>query len=560
MSAASEGAKRGGAFNCFPAASHALSAVMQLNAPPLFAPSEAALIKLLVYEKNWSGLFNTAATDPARVVLSLQLERNNYDDAEASFNTIFQDALQNKMFSMGADTGEKNSVAAFIDDFLSFSVKTADAQATPLTVPVYDPLVHAAVLAGSTAQIHSGWLKYLENLALDIGLQLLKNTLMAQIQSHVLKWIQGSGAPRFVQNWGDDFANAAIMSATNYINSNFACIGSSVFPGIQIVMNAIYKPGNNACAAQFQSQLSQGNLTSFINNFSNGGFVTFAQTLLPSNNFYGGLFFTAQGVGQTAQQSQSLFSVKTTAQQGFKGTETCADGSNPNNGTHLGCLDSNNLLDPNAPASGTCPAGDTPTTIQNNGTCSNGLGPTTQSPGQMTAQMLDKSIGTAPQLIAGTNGAAPGVAAALINALAISLINSLASTLVTTASGAINGAINNLSTYSSSQLDAAASATPTSTSVTALTCSPANQSATIGTMVAVDAWGGTYDANANPPTYIWTSSPDNQTGAGDEFDVTYNTPNTYSITLTDSAGDPAALCLITVASNPTSTPATSTSP
>ena len=41
---------------------------------------------------------------------------------------------------------------------------------------------------------------------------------------------QGSGAPRFVQNWGDDFANAAI-SGDELINSNFACIGSSVFPG-----------------------------------------------------------------------------------------------------------------------------------------------------------------------------------------------------------------------------------------------------------------------------------------------------------------------------------------
>ena len=261
---------------------HALADAMRLTVPTPFVTFQKSWIKLLVYEKNTAGLLNAIPTDPARIVLALTLEQNNYTAVANEFEAALQKTLQEEKFSTGSET-KKNGVIVFMENV--FSVGIANAQPA-VSVPVFD----AAHLAATNAQTHMGWVQYLEKLALNVGLQILKNTLMAQLQSHVLKWIQGSGAPKFVQNWADDFANAAIMSATNAINSNFACINTNtVFPRIQVILNAIYKPGNNVCAAQFASQLSSGGLTQFYNNFSNGGFVTFGQTLMPSNDFYGGL-------------------------------------------------------------------------------------------------------------------------------------------------------------------------------------------------------------------------------------------------------------------------------
>jgi hypothetical protein len=522
----------------------ALADAMRLTVPAPFITFQKSWIKLLVYEKNTAGLLNAIPTDPARTILALTLQQNNYAAATNEFEAALQKILQEEKFSTGSET-KKNGVIVFMEKV--FSIGIANAQPA-VSVPVFD----AAHLAATNAQTHMGWVQYLEKLALNVGLQILKNTLMAQLQSHVLKWIQGSGAPKFVQNWADDFANAAIMSATNAINSNFSCINTNtVFPRIQVILNAIYKPGNNVCAAQFASQLSSGGLKQFYNNFANGGFITFGQTLMPSNDFYGGLFFTAQVAGQSAQQGKSVLSVKTTAQQGFKGTETCADGSNPN-GTHTACLDQNDVPY-HTNSDGSCDSGYFPALESNGGKCANGSDPTTQSPGQMTGQMLDKSLGAAPQLIAGAS-----TIDGLINAFTISLINSLASTLVTAASGAINGEINSLSAVSPAQLNTAASSTATSTLSMALSCNPANQTVDPGGDTTLFALGGPYDTSGNAPGYTWTSS-DGQHGGGDAFDVIYNTPGPYTVTVSDNAGDASASCVITV-NDLTSTTTTSTAP
>ena len=273
--------------------------------------------------------------------------------------------------------------------------------------------------------------------------------------------------------------------------------------------------------------------------------------------FIAGLFFTAQGTAQAAQQSQSLFSVKTTAQQGFKGVETCADKSNP---TGVYCTTSDGTKYLPTVASGLCNAGDN--MVQNNGVCMDGSDPTTQSPGQTTGMMLNQSLGTTPKLIAGAT-----TIDGIINAFTISLIETLASTLVKTATGAINSKLNSLSTVSTAQLDAAASSTATSTISEALACDPSQLSISAGddAMFVVDEQngGGTYDANGNPPNYTWTASPDGGVGApiieeGDSFDMIYNIPNApgslYTVTLSDSVGDPSASCFVTVTSTPALVP------
>ena len=58
----------------------------------------------------------------------------------------------------------------------------------------------------------------LEAILKNTLLQILKNTLIAIIQQKVLAWVQGSGAPRFITNWGATLVNAAQTNAINAIN------------------------------------------------------------------------------------------------------------------------------------------------------------------------------------------------------------------------------------------------------------------------------------------------------------------------------------------------------
>ena len=386
-----------------------------------------------------------------------------------------------------------------------------------------------------------------------MALQIAKNILMALIQQKVLAYIQNSGAPRFITNWGAEMVNAAEQSALNAINSNFACVNpNTVLPRIQVILNAIYKPGNNACAAQFQSALSSNNLQNFYNNFSNGGFVTFGQTLVPSNDFYGGLFFTAQDTGQAAQQSQNLFSVKTTASQGYRNSQVCPDGSNPTSGTHVQC----SFVGPLAPGQ-SCPAG-SQVTVPNNGMCANGAEPSVTMPGIVNGQALGQALGGSPKLVAAANSIA-----GLVNAAASSLLMGLVNAGVQAATQAVNGALQGDGGIMSISTSTLVLPQATSTLSSALSCSPANDTTDVqeqNGQALFTASGGTFDVNGNPPNYNWTSS-DGQSGTGMFFDPTYTTMGQYTITLTDTAGDATGNCFVTVTNvNASSTTTTLTFP
>jgi len=103
-------------------------------------------------------------------------------------------------------------------------------------------------------------------------LQILKNTLIAIVQKEVLTWVQGSGAPRFITNWGTTLVNAAQTSAINAIDGAMSCgVYSAFIPQIKATLNAYYKPGGGVCANQFAAALGSNSFQQFYNNFQNGG-------------------------------------------------------------------------------------------------------------------------------------------------------------------------------------------------------------------------------------------------------------------------------------------------
>ena len=508
--------------------SSALASSLSISVPASMVPVQKAWIRMLVYQKNMAGLFSTDPTDPARTLLALQAEENNYNNSFNDFYTALEGTIKKESLAQGMTEGQKNEIAALVNKI--FFINTANAQLS---------VVDWGEIASTIASTAKTWGIYLLNVAKDIALQILINVLVAQVQSHVLKWIQNSGAPMFVQNWADQYANSAILSAQNYIANNFSCVNSSIYPQIQVVLNTTYGVGGtNACQAQFDSQLGGGGIQAFYSNFLDGGFLSMGESMLPSNNFYGGLFFTAQGAGQAASQSQKILGIKINSEQGMVGVQTCADGSNPN-GSHYVCdpgytLQGNQCIDPTDPTLIPLNA----TQVANLGSCPDGSTPKTMSPAEATTQLLGGAI-----KITGMQITNPKSTAGILTALANSLVMQLANQVINYGTNAINGGIMSIDS---------GSITAPSSAVSVLTCDPASTTISVGGTATLSANGG-FDSSGNLPNYIWTSS-DGQGGTGSIFTPTYNNPGNYTVTLSDSNNDTPATCSVSV--NPTSTQTT----
>jgi hypothetical protein len=390
-------------------------------------------------------------------------------------------------------------------------------------------------------------------------LQILKNTLIAIIQQKVLAWVQGSGAPRFITNWGTTLINAAQTSAINSINKEMSCgVYPAFVPQIKINLKAFYLPGNSTCANQFAAALGSNSFQQFYNNFSNGGFVAFGASTLPSGNPYAQQFFSAQAISVSVQNTQQSTALKTQASGGFKGGDVCDDGSDPNNGEHTVCENPDGPdYTLNSTSSGgtetNCGTGDTSVVYANQGTCSDGSNPQVTTPSAVTGFALNQAMGGTPQQVAAANDIV-----GVLNSVLSSLMTSLASTAVNAAGKFVN---QELTAVNPSSITAGA-ATPPPAQIP-LACNPSSQTipsaaasgsplatststSTSTSPITVSASGGTTDANGNSPSYNWTDS-NGVTSTGAFFSDAFPNPGTYTVTLTDSvASDKPATCTVIV--------------
>lgn len=522
----------------------ALGDTLGLSVPAPLVNLQKSMVKVLVYEKNILALLNNVNNDPVKTSLILSDEENNYNTAVQDLSKQMQNAATVQGFSFGITpsgaSGHNGAVALF--DAVT-GIKTA----------------HAQWLTFDASSFGEWLLKF----AKDIALQILKNTLMALIQKKVLAWVQGSGAPRFITNWATTFVNAYTQSALSAINSQMACVYPAFVPQLRLTLTAFYKPAsNNVCANTFQAALGANTFQQFYNNFANGGWVAFGASMLPSGNYYDGLAFQAQVVDQTAQNQKQAAIQKATANNGLKGDEVCADGSNPNgDAAQCSAADGSNdyNVDPDCgtgkwdPASATCidsngdhvtpdnwgcAAGDRVVVEPNGGQCADGSEPTVTTPGTFTGLGVNSALDSSPKLVAAANDIV-----GLLNALASSLLSSLANTAINAATTAVNSGLNGgIASVPQSAIQGGG----TSTAQTlALTCNPPTQNASTTFPVTFGAVGGTNDASGNPPNYFWSATT-GDTGSGAIFSVSSSFPGTYIISLGDSTGDATTTCRVIV--------------
>lgn len=524
----------------------ALQDAASLKTPTPAEAYQKSLLANLVYEKNMLQLYALAQTDPVKASLTFEQEDVKFSAVQQNFANQAQELTSNYLSLEQVPQKPQNGI------LLSFINNTFGVPEAHALWPVFDPATWALIGSNEWTTIQT----QLEAILKNTLLQILKNTLIAIIQQKVLAWVQGSGAPRFITNWGTTLVNAAQTNALNALNKDMTCGTFSAFaPQITVTLKSFYSPSANNCANQFQASLGANSFQQFYNNFSNGGFVAFGASTLPSGNPYGAQFFEAQKTDVAYRNQQAATTLKTQTSQGFTGDEVCADGSKPDGETTV-CEDSNgayeasSIGDDNGIVGNVCPSGEKLVTISNGGLCANGSQPIVQTPSAVTGFTVQTTAGggaTVAQVTAATDivGLLNSVMSSLVLGLANAAVNaagklvnqtltsanpsSITSGSATTAPAQIPLACNPLT----QTIPSASASAPTSTGITATSTSPASLSAS----------GGTLDASDNAPIYSW-SDTNGVTSTGPLFSDTFTIPGTYTVTLNDSTGDAATTCTV----------------
>jgi len=539
----------------------ALDDVASLQTPASLVDFQKSLIKLLVYEKNYAVLAANASADPIKTSLIASAEQAKFDTAAQELQNQIE-KLANKPVSEKNAAPEQPAFLALINNL--FGIPAARAQ----FVPVHDILNQAAIHANTVVvPLKTYLLHYLENVALQIA----RNMLMAIVQQKILVWIQGSGAPRFITNWGSTIVNSYAAAAQAAIDSQFACMPSFMLPSLKILLSTpAVAGGNNACQAQFNSQLSN-NLQNFYNHFENGGLDSYFSLFQTNGNFFGAIISiqdAAMTAGATAQQATLA---KTTSAQGYNGSDACDD-QNPliyvqgkylPDGSHYACQDNADghkyYARVGSGGSIACDGGQSLVQVPNGNLCANGDTPQVTTPGNVANQAMGSAIDAPTKLIAGSveiSGLAAAVLQSVLNTLAQSAINYSNQTFQSVLQSGGNGLSDQgvVGTPSSTGASVIQQGTnylsangANGVNCTADNPDPIMDSSGQPITVGFVASGGATDQNGIPPTYTWSSSSGG-TGTGDSYNEIYTAPGTYTVTVTASNDNSQSTCTVTVTS------------
>ncbi len=542
-----------------------LGAAIALPTPASLVDFQKSFIKLLVYENAVSSLEQNTSDDPGKAALVLQYKQSDYDQAVQNFSD--QSQVLNKFITEKPPQSKESGLLSLMQDL--FLPGIANAQ---VFVPVIDPTAKAAIAAAAAENDEHGWAVFFEQLGRNIGIQILKNTLMLLVQKKVLKWIQGSGAPRFVQQWGTMAVNAFTTAAINKLNQSMACIAPVQAGSLKILFatpNASAQ--GNFCANTFNSFLRAPNFQQLSTHFTN--FNDYFGLLQPGNNMWSNIITLQDQARAAGANNQSAVQLKSVAGQGMTGSQACSDGSNPN-GIDTVCESQGAGTGPTG-AKPPCPAGQVAVQIQNNGQCSNGTEPAVTMPAIVTGQSLQTAIGAST-----LNTATANEIAGIIDALASSLLTSITQEVIGAVTKDINGVLTagssggllTISASSTVPLDInVPSSTTASTSGSGVQCDTLQTTGSLDlttglATVSLYAQGGALDINAissgtgdGEPIYTWSApgavgTITGTTTVSTPFTVTYNAAGVYHAAVTASTDNSVASCEVDISTATSTTP------
>jgi hypothetical protein len=285
-------------------------------------------------------------------------------------------------------------------------------------------------------------------------------------------------------------------------------------------------------------KLTNGNPSNFYSDFSQGGWLAYGASILPSSNYYSSLFSFANQLEQAATQAQEVEKTKSIANQGFKsGGKQAGQCGNPitytasyTEGNSQSQTDAINTITDkinNKVQDGGYMQ--VPPTTCDNGTCSATLCPKSEviagqlaedinNPAQAIKSFLDKHLGSHLDLTVNAN--APE---GLLATVAGSFINSI-----------LTGTMTSLLNVPPSAPNTSVTPPPPPANLPQMpptACNPPSQTVTIGQTATLSGVGG------DGTNYSWSAPGGVPTkGSGQIFSVTYYdlVPTTHTITVTSN--------------------------
>lgn len=164
--------------------------------------------------------------------------------------------------------------------------------------------------------------------------EVLRKRLLDMVVDDIIGWINGEGDPRFVTDWNaflEEAANVA-LSALDQELGGALCAPFNFRINIQ------------TSQTRFQNSITctldqiVGNIENFYNDFSNGGWIAYSQTIEPQNDFYGSYFMSLTEAQRRVDKAVYAADKEATIGGGFLSTKDCVevgDTSDPKSGPDI---------------------------------------------------------------------------------------------------------------------------------------------------------------------------------------------------------------------------------
>ncbi len=254
--------------------------------------------------------------------------------ADIASKCLGLDSIASDLLSSGKNkvvNGLKGKVTKTIEEKLSnFSNALTN-------VPVYDSAVAQTTMEASdsinqeiTSKLEEGdtksCLTAITDFALKVALARLKKELLDRIADQTLEWINNDfqGTPRFITNFGDVF-DESINSAAGEVARDIG-LGKLCDEKLSLKLQLNLKsPTTKRFTKEASCTLDKivGNINAFGDDFRNGGWVGYTETLSPNNNRFGLEILALDQYVITQDKNEKEATTKTLANAGFKGEEVC---------------------------------------------------------------------------------------------------------------------------------------------------------------------------------------------------------------------------------------------
>ncbi len=299
----------------------------KLPTPKPLVGVQWSFMKLVYYQQKALQAI-TKEDDPMRMALTIESQAYNYELAGA----LFKDEIEKANELPGVALLEGSSHLALGDKVLSF---------------LGLPTAHAILGVGDITLVSIDNLRReIFQFIKDKAVQILKDRLIKRVIQDTLNWVNSDfkGKPKFVTNWkqylGDaanSFAGAAIKKFTPELCQPFSLQLRLRLEQINLTDE---KP---TCTIDKVVQ----NVKAFYEDFSQGGWIAYSSTVLPSGNYFGQLDIAIETVAAQTQKTKETKKTEAASGQGFLPTEKCVVWNDKNCPTLNTCLEN---LDPNDPA------------------------------------------------------------------------------------------------------------------------------------------------------------------------------------------------------------------